>query len=181
MRSKKPSSLRKFLHRRQSRRFTPGIGAAILVTAGVCVAAAAILVAARQPSQPESMSTSKAQSPREAADPATKKALAQFGTTSTVSKALAHEPAAPVTITGCLERDAGTFRLEKTTGADAPKSRSWKSGFLKKRAASIEVVDAANRLQLPNQVGQRVSVMGVLVDREMRARSLQRVTGSCND
>ena len=144
--------------------------------------AVAILVAARQPS-PASMAyvrTSNAQPQREAAAPTTKKALTQFDTKNTALKVPAHEPG-EVSITGCLERDAETFRLEKTTGADAPKSRSWKSGFLKKRAVSIEVVDADNSLQLPNQVGQRVSVMGVLVDREMRARSLQPVAGVCAD
>jgi hypothetical protein len=180
MRFKKFASLKKFLRWKKSMRFTLTIGAATLGTAGVCVAAVAILVAARQLSQPANMRTSKAQPQREGTEPTVEKAVAQFETKNTTSKAPSHEPAA-VTITGCLERDAETFRLEQTTGADAPKSRSWKSGFVKKRAVSIEVVDATNRLQLPNQVGQRVSVMGVLVDREMRARSLQRVAGSCDD
>jgi cytoskeletal protein RodZ len=85
-----------------------------------------------------------------------------------------------VTITGCLERDNDTFRLRDTTGADAPKARSWKSGFLKKGSASIEIVDAANRLKLSNHIGQRVSVTGMLLDREMQARSLQRVGASCD-
>jgi hypothetical protein len=86
----------------------------------------------------------------------------------------------PVTITGCLERDDETFRLKDTDGAEAPKSRSWKTGFLKKRSASIAIVDAANRLKLTNYVGQRVSVTGTLIDREMRARALQRVATSCS-
>ena len=87
---------------------------------------------------------------------------------------------APVTITGCLERNAETFRLKDTAGEAAPKARSWKSGFLKKGSASIEVVDAANRVKLPSHVGQRVSVTGTLVDREMQVRSLQRVAASCS-
>ena len=45
-------------------------------------------------------------------------------------------PAASVTLTGCLERDDETFRLKNTTGDDAPKARSWRSGFLRKRAAA---------------------------------------------
>lgn len=167
MRFKKFASLMKFLRLKKSMRFTRTIGAVTLGTVGVCVAAVAIFVATRQPSRPTNMSTSEAKPQRE-------------GTEPTMKKAPVHEPAA-VTITGCLERDAETFRLEKTTGADAPKSRSWKSGFLKKRAVSIEVVDATNRLQLPNQVGQRVSVRGVLVHREVRARSVQRVAGSCDN
>jgi hypothetical protein len=87
---------------------------------------------------------------------------------------------APVTISGCLERSDETFRLKDTAGADAPKSRSWKSGFLKKGSASIAVVDASHRLKLPDHVGQRVSVTGSLVDREMQVRSLQRIAASCN-
>ena len=85
-----------------------------------------------------------------------------------------------MTITGCLENAHDAFRLKDTSGADAPKARSWKSGFLKKSTPSIEVVDAANRLQLPAHVGQRVSVTGVLVDREMKARSLKRIAASCD-
>ena len=97
-------------------------------------------------------------------------------------RAVAQEaaPAVPVTMTGCLEDDAGTYRLKNAIGADAPKSRSWKSAFLKKRSASIEVVDAANRLKLPTHVGQRVEVTGILEDREMRARALQRVGEPCD-
>jgi len=89
------------------------------------------------------------------------------------------EPAA-VTITGCLERSDTTYRLTETTGTDAPKSRSWKKGFLKKGRTPVGVVDAANRLNLSNHVGQRVSVTGLLVDREMTLRSLQRVAASCD-
>lgn len=88
--------------------------------------------------------------------------------------------AAPVTITGCLERNADTFRLKDTAGDNAPKSRSWKSGFLRKGPAPVEVVDASNRVKLASHVGQRVSVTGTLVDREMQVRSLQRVSNSCS-
>ncbi len=88
--------------------------------------------------------------------------------------------AAPVTITGCLEQNDETFRLKDAAGADVPKSRSWKSGFLKKGSASIQVVDAAHRVKLTDHVGERVSVTGRLVDREMQVRSLQRVGASCS-
>ena len=87
--------------------------------------------------------------------------------------------AAPVTLAGCLERADETFRLKDALGADAPKSRSWKSGFLKKSSASIELVDPANRLRLTSRVGQRVSVTGTLADGQMHVRSLRRVAGSC--
>jgi len=84
-----------------------------------------------------------------------------------------------VTVAGCLERNTDGFRLKDTTGADAPKARSWKSGFLTKRAAAIRLVDAVNTLKLPSHVGQRVSATGTLVDGEMRARALQSVAPSC--
>lgn len=87
--------------------------------------------------------------------------------------------AAPVTLAGCLERDDETFRLKDTLGADAPKSRSWKSGFLKKSSPSITIVDAPTRLNLANHVGQRVSVTGMLEDGQMRVRSMRRVAASC--
>jgi hypothetical protein len=87
------------------------------------------------------------------------------------------------TITGCLEQSgdgAEVFRLTDTSGADTPKARSWKSGFLKKAPAPIGVVDAAHSLNLSGYVGQRVSVSGRLEDREMQARSLRRVAASCD-
>ena len=87
---------------------------------------------------------------------------------------------APVTITGCLDLDEETFWLKNTSGVDAPKSRSRRSGFLKKRPSRIEFVDATNALKLPNYVGQRVASTGMLTNREMRARSLRRVAASCN-
>jgi hypothetical protein len=101
------------------------------------------------------------------------------------SPAPAVEPApdtkvARVTIEGCLERADDTFRLTDTAGTNAPTSRSWKSGFLKKRPAAIEVRDAVKRVNLASHVGQRVSVTGTLVDRQMRVGSLQPVSLSCS-
>jgi hypothetical protein len=88
---------------------------------------------------------------------------------------------APVTIAGCLERDDETFRLKDTSGEDAPRSRSWKSAFLKKGAAPVDVVDATKRLKLTNHVGERVSVTGTLSDGEMQIRSLRRIAASCKN
>ena len=99
-------------------------------------------------------------------------------TADVMAKAGAPKVAA-VTITGCLERDAETYRLKDTTGDGAPKARSWKSGFLKKNTATVEVVDAPKSAKLPSHVGERVSVTGVLNGREMQVRSLQRLSPSC--
>lgn len=85
-----------------------------------------------------------------------------------------------MTITGCLERDNQTFWLKDTSGADTPKSRSWKSGFLRRRPAAIELVDA-HSVKLTDHVGERVAVTGMLQDGEMQVRSLQRVAASCNE
>jgi hypothetical protein len=87
---------------------------------------------------------------------------------------------ARVTIEGCLERAEDTFRLTETAGTNAPTSRSWKSGFLKKRPAAIEVRDSMKRVNLASHVGQRVSVTGTLVDRQMSVGSLQRISLSCS-
>lgn len=84
------------------------------------------------------------------------------------------------TITGCLElRDDGMFQLKETDGEHAPKARSWKSGFVKKGPAKIDVFDAGNRLKLGTHVGYRVSISGALTDREMRARSLRATSEAC--
>ena len=83
-----------------------------------------------------------------------------------------------VMLEGCLEQSGDTFRLKNTTGEDAPKSRSWKSGFLKKGSRPVDVVDWNNRLK--SHVGERISVSGMFVDGEMHVRSLRRVSSSCN-
>jgi hypothetical protein len=85
-----------------------------------------------------------------------------------------------VTIAGCLAQDGETFRLKDTTGADAPRSRSWKSAFIHKGPTPVDVVDASHHLKLTNHVGERVSVTGTMVDGEMQVRSLRRVATSCD-
>ena len=181
---------------KKSKRFTASVGqqAAALTAIGV-VAAAAMLFAARQSSphagvtaadfQQEKAARTRNTSEAAPAGPSFATMLAS-DTTATNMPATESAPSgpvqksSPVTITGCLEDARDGFRLKDTSGTDAPKARSWKTGFLKKSSPSIEVIDAANRLQLPTHVGQRVSVTGVLVDREMKARSLKRIAASCN-
>ncbi len=88
------------------------------------------------------------------------------------------ERTASATISGCLESDEGTFRLIDASGANAPTSRSWKSGFLKKRPAHIELADGVGTLNLRSHVGRRVAATGTLADRVMRVDSV-RVVGAC--
>jgi hypothetical protein len=174
---------------------TRQIGARWMGLAMICIITAGMLISSQQLSRPADEATIDTQpdnlaieaesttAPVAIAPRIRAKAADEAHAPAVVSAAA--EPAAEltaVTITGCLERaDETTFRLKDTVGADAPKSRSWKSGFLKKGSASIEVVDAAHRLKLPDHVGQKVSVTGTLVDREMQVRSLQRVATSCAD
>jgi len=85
-----------------------------------------------------------------------------------------------VTIEGCLERKGDHFRLSDTEGDNAPKSRSWKTGFLRKRSRTLDVTDAPNGLLLRGYTGRRVSVTGTFIDGELHARSLKNANGSCN-
>ncbi len=87
--------------------------------------------------------------------------------------------ATPVTISGCLERDDERFVLKNVSGEGAPKARSWKSGFLRKRSSSIELIDPARTNRLASYVGRQIETSGVLEDREMRVKSL-RVQGTCD-
>ncbi len=86
---------------------------------------------------------------------------------------------AAVTITGCLQRADDAFRLNHTEGSAAPRARSWKSGFLKKSSASIDLMDPASSMRLADHVGERVSVTGTLVDRDMRVQSVRRLSKVC--
>jgi hypothetical protein len=176
MDSKKPVRLKKSTREKNTPRFPAKVAGVVILIVGVV--AATMLIAAGG-SSPKA-STSKTSSAGAAS--ATKLTADTTPNAAAESGANAASPkAAPVTITGCLERHDETFRLKDTTGVEAAKSRSWKSGFLKKGSASIEVVDAANKLKLTDHVGQRVSVTGVLVDREMQGRTLKRVAPSCNN
>jgi hypothetical protein len=211
IRAKKSARMNTSPRARKSTRLTPRqIGYRSMGLAMICIITAGMLISSQQLSRPADEATvdtqledvtveaeaprpSVAMAPKTPAKPAAAYASAVApaeegsdpGDRSFQGQTLVEAPAvtvAAVTITGCLERaDETTFRLKDTAGEDAPKSRSWKSGFLKKGSASIEVVDAAHRLKLPDHVGQKVSVTGTLVDREMQVRSLQRVATSCAD
>jgi hypothetical protein len=86
-----------------------------------------------------------------------------------------------VTLTGCLEMstDQQDFRLTDTEGADAPKSRSWHSGFLQKRSVPV-ALDAPGSFALKGDVGRRVAATGVLSGRALTVQSLRVVSTSCD-
>jgi hypothetical protein len=109
--------------------------------------------------------------------------------TSTASASAAPGPAnttasaqPTVTITGCLEgtSDGEDFRLTETDGAAAPKSRGWRSGFLKKRSAPVSLIAASDASAWRKYIGQRVAVSGVLDSRELQVRSLRPSGGACD-
>ena len=182
-RVKKSSLAKRFARVKSSMHLTRELGATAIVAAVFCVAAGAMLIAVLQTREPAAGLAANARSrtvvPAEVHLTGTvDSANSNVAPDQAASKAAAEQ--SPVTVTGCLEMNNETFRLKNTTGTDAPKARSWKSGFLKKNPASIQVIDAANRVQLPSHVGQRVVVTGTIVDREMQVRSLRRVATSCN-
>jgi hypothetical protein len=103
----------------------------------------------------------------------------QSASTVSTPVAEAEEPALPVTLAGCVERNGEGFSLKNASGEGAPSSRSWKSGFLRKRSQSVALIDRGYTHRLATYVGQRVETTGVLADREMRVKTL-RVLGSCD-
>jgi hypothetical protein len=148
----------------------------------VLMGAAAMMLAARRPEPAVSPAmTSKVVAPAEDA-PVAKTSVSHAAAKGSAPKNGSGNAtvASAVTITGCLEQDNDAFKLKDTEGEEAPTSRSWKSGFLKKRPATVTVLDASHRWKLEKHVGERISVTGSLVDREMQVRTLSRVTPSCS-
>src|SRR5262249_29948710 len=87
-----------------------------------------------------------------------------------------------VTVTGCLETSGNDnrFRLTDTEGTDAPRSRSWRTGFLRKRSPSVALVEPPDPHALQAQVGQRVAATGLLASRELRVTSVRVVGPRCD-
>jgi len=167
---------------KRTSRFTGNRKAAIGLIV-VCIVGTAILIVARssEPTSAASVAPPSTLAPASTAVPArTQKApaapaaKAQSGETAKAGQNLE-----PVTIVGCLVQDNEAFRLKNTEGEDAPKGRSWKSGFIKKSSKTIELSDARHRLNLGRHVGERVSVTGMLEDRELHGTSIKRVAESC--
>jgi len=163
----------------------PGIAQVAAVSVVVLLAVGAIIVVAQKATPAATASPAKASS-------VTATAPAAKTTTATTAKKGApakgktangagSAQAAPeiVTITGCLEQKDDGFRLKDTGGTDAPKSRSWKTLGITKHASTVSLVDTSNRLKLGSHVGQRVSVTGALVDKDLQGKSLKSLAPSC--
>ena len=171
---------------------TSAIGPKATTALVICVIAGGIMVGARQQETKRKNAAAADVRAEMAPMPGVKPASTPKKVT-TVSAAPSASPvvataSAPVaqvakgaraTVVGCLEGEGVAFRLTDTTGADAPKARSWKSGFIKKGAAPVKLVGSSNALNLASNVGRRVSVTGTLANREMEAHAMHRVGGSC--
>jgi len=189
MPAKKPAA-KKSTRAKKRGGLTSALGPKATTALVICVLAGGLTVGARQQYQQQQMKA-REQAATMAADGAGSESAAAASSRpakAMVSTTISSASVAPVvktaanravTVTGCLEKDDEGYRLKDTTGTAAPKSRSWKSGFLKKGNASVDVVDASHTLALNSEVGRRVAVTGPMTDREMRAQSVQRVAASC--
>jgi hypothetical protein len=175
-----------------STRFGWAAGSQAIVLAMICVVVAVALVTARQ--APSRAEVTDIKAPRAAVAVSKNTTTQREAKMADIAKASSTTPleaetespsqvdthdAGAVTMTGCLELEDQTLRLADVSGIDAPRSRTWRSGFLRKRPAKIELVDEFNTLRLSNHVGRRIAATGTLVDGEMQVHSLRRVATSC--
>jgi len=165
-------------------------GAGAMLVTAMCVTGAVIVIAAREmsPSPRAEVSTEvhpDAGVPAPKPKPMVSTAIVDVSPVSTNTEMDASKTSAaktaPVTIFGCLEQSNDTYRLTDTDGVDAPKSRSWKTAFLKKGTATVEVVDPGHRVQLSSHVGHRVGVTGTLSEKHLQARSIRKISSSCSN
>ena len=85
-----------------------------------------------------------------------------------------------VTMIGCLESDGSNYRLADVQGNQAPKGRSWKTGFITKKTKNIDLVGAPASLKLQDHIGRKVSVSGLKDDEtHLKARTIKQL-GSCS-
>ena len=152
----------------------------------VCILGTAMLIVARS-SEPTSAASIVPEQATVALAPIQERPIAKAQKPSTIAaipasaQSAAAVPGAELaTIEGCLVQDADQFQLKNTSGENAPKGRSWKSGFLHRSSKTVDVVDQTHRLNLPRHVGERVTVTGILDDRDLQGTSLKRVGESCN-
>jgi len=86
-----------------------------------------------------------------------------------------------VTLTGCLRADDGKYMLTDLKGEQAPKARSWKTGWITKSTKDVEVVSTATGPKLKDHVNHEVSVTGARTgDDHVQARSIKHLAPSCS-
>ena len=90
-------------------------------------------------------------------------------------------PAESVTLTGCLHADGGKYMLTDLKGDQAPKGRSWKSGWIKKSTKDVEVLTSKSGPKLKDHVGHQVTLTGVRNgETHIQAKSIKHVAASCS-
>jgi hypothetical protein len=91
------------------------------------------------------------------------------------------KPPQDVTLTGCLRADGAKYMLTDIQGKQAPKGRSWKTGFIAKTGKDVEVTGASTTLRLKEQVGHKITVVGLKDgDSHLKARTVRQVPGVCS-
>jgi len=180
--AKKPAT-----SRASSKKSKPQFSPGTMLIAAMCVGGAVIAIAAHEMT-PTARVASEMQREEVSVDPmptattmkADNSAASATPPTETTETSTGTS-APPVTIFGCLEHSNDIYRLTDTDGVDAPKARSWKTGFLKKGSASIQIVDPGNHAHLSSQVGHRVGITGTLSDRQLQVRSIRKISSSCGN
>ena len=175
------------LLKKKASMLSPQAAKVVAVSVVTLAAVGAIVIIARQ-AEPKA-SAAPTVKPAVAAEPAPQtasakstasaKAKAGKGATTANGKGVVQTPEI-VTITGCLEEKNDGFRLKDTSGTDAPKSRSWKTLGITKHASTVSVVDTTKKMKLGSHVGERVSVTGALLDKEIQLKSMKSVSPSCD-
>ena len=110
-----------------------------------------------------------------------KPATAKPAPAKVVPKQATTAPSPSITLTGCLEADGRKFMLTHPEGHQAPKGRSWKTGFVTKKTKNVEVVGASSTVKLGDHPGRRVTVVGAIDrDTHLTARSIKQLAASCS-
>ena len=155
--------------------------------AGTAALCAILLASVQISTSAQSKTPVKAPAKAAAAKPAPAKAAPAKAATAKAAPAkaatttVAVVPVDPnsVTMIGCLESDGNNYRLADVQGNQAPKGRSWKTGFVTKKTKNIDLVGAPASLKLQDHVGRKVSVSGLKDDEtHLKARSIRQL-GSC--
>src|SRR5438552_18334106 len=96
------------------------------------------------------------------------------------SKPAAKTAAESITLTGCLHADGGKYKLTDLKGTEAPKGRSWKTGWITKSTKDVGVVSTSSGPKLKDHVGHQVTLTGVKNGDNLQARSIKHVATSCS-
>lgn len=154
-----------------------GIAAAVIVAAGV-------LVAAYRPTHPGEVAQIEAVQPASSASPAADvrpAAAMEAKPAEETATATSGTWPAPLTITGCLDREGDSYRLTDAAGVGVPKARSWKTGFLKKSPSAVTLANTTRHAWLQDHLGQRISVTGTMVNREVQVGSMRTLSETCSE